>query len=103
MSSLLEPDASSIISASAESVSTSQTHSTKWRSASWKFCRRPTKEENQAYLYCAYCPDSTITPLYGTSVAENIKKHLKGYHQIIIEKPLSKNQLVVNQQLRQYY
>jgi hypothetical protein len=96
MSSLLEPDASSIISTSVESVSTSQTHSIKWRSATWKFYCRPTKEENQAYLYYTYCPDLIITPPYSTSVVENIKKYLKGYYQIIIETPLSKNQLVVN-------
>ena len=44
-----------------------------------------------------------ISSPYGTSIAENMKKHLKGCHQIIIEKPLSKNQMAVNQQLRQYY
>ena len=44
-----------------------------------------------------------ISSPYGTSIAENMKKHLKGRHQIIIEKPLSKNQIAVNQQLRQYY
>jgi hypothetical protein len=32
-----------------------------------------------------------------------MKKHLKGRHQIIVEKPLSKNQMAVNRQLRQYY
>jgi hypothetical protein len=32
-----------------------------------------------------------------------MKKHLKGRHQIIVEKPLSKNQMAVNWQLRQYY
>jgi hypothetical protein len=103
MSSLLELDASSIVSTSVELVSTAQTHNTKWRSPAWKFCRRPTKEENQAYLYCTYCTNSTISPPYGTSVAENIKKHLKGRHQIIVKKPLSKNQMAVNRQLRQYY
>jgi hypothetical protein len=32
-----------------------------------------------------------------------MKKHLKGHYQIIVEKALSKNQVVVNKQLRQYY
>jgi hypothetical protein len=102
MSSLLEPDLSFAASASAESTTTTQSHNTKWRSPAWKYCRRPTKEENQAYLYCTYCTDPTKPP-YGTAVAENMKKHLKGHHQIIVEKALSKNQVVVNKQLRQYY
>ena len=40
---------------------------------------------------------------YGTAIAQNMKKHLKTYHQIIVEKALSKNQVAVNKQLRQLY
>jgi hypothetical protein len=32
-----------------------------------------------------------------------MKKHLKGHHKITVEKALSKNQVTVNLQLRQYY
>jgi len=103
MSSLLEPDSSFIASASAESITTTQSHSTKWRSPAWKYCRRPIEGENQAYLYCTHCIDPTKGLLYGTAVAENMKKHLKIHHQIIVEKALSKNQVAVNKQLRQYY
>jgi hypothetical protein len=102
MSSLLEPD-SSFASASAESITTTQSHGTKWRSPAWKYCRRPIEGENQAYLYCTHCTDSTKGPPYGTTIAENMKKHLKSHHQIIVEKALSKNQVAVNNQLRQYY
>jgi hypothetical protein len=103
MSSLLKLDASFTISALAESVLISQTYSIKWRSFAWKFCRRPTKKKNQAYLYCIYCIDLIISSPYSTFIAENIKKHLKGRYQIIIKKPLNKNQMAINQQLRQYY
>jgi len=102
MSSLLEPDSSFAASASAESATTTQSHCTKWRSPAWKHYRCPTKEENQAYLYCTHCTDPTKLS-YGTAIAENMKKHLKGHHQIIIEKALSKNQVAVNKQLKQYY
>jgi hypothetical protein len=30
-------------------------------------------------------------------------KHLKRSHDIVVEKPLNKNQEIVNQQLKQYY
>jgi hypothetical protein len=101
MSSPSELDSSFLASASAESISTSQNR-TKWRSPAWEYCRSPTEEENQAYLYCAHCTDSEKSP-YGTSIAQNMKKHLKGHHQIIVEKVLSKNQVAVNLQLKQYY
>ena len=94
MSSLSELDSSFLASASAELISTSQNH-IKWRSPAWEYCRSPTKEENQAYLYYAHYTDSEKSP-YSTSITQNIKKHLKGYYQIIIKKVLSKNQVVVN-------
>jgi hypothetical protein len=101
MSSPSELDSSFLASALAESISTSQNR-TKWRSPAWEYCRSPTKEENQAYLYCAHCTDLEKSP-YGTSIAQNMKKHLKGHYQIIIEKVLSKNHVAVNLQLKQYY
>jgi hypothetical protein len=102
MSSSQELDSSFIASASVELESTTTSQSRKWRALVWKHCRDPTEEENQAYLYCTYCTDSTKSP-YGTSVSENMKKHLKGHHKITVEKALSKNQVAVNLQLRQYY
>ena len=94
MSSLSELDSSFLASALAELISTSQNH-TKWRSPAWEYYHSPTKEENQAYLYCAYYTNSEKSP-YGTSITQNMKKYLKGHYQIIIEKVLSKNQVAVN-------
>jgi hypothetical protein len=91
MSSLYELDSSFRASTSVESTTTG----TKWRSAAWKYYREPTKKENQTHLYCTHYTNSTKSPYY-TSIAENIKKHLKGHHQIIIKKVLSKNQVAVN-------
>jgi hypothetical protein len=103
MSSLLEPDSSFAASASAESSTTTQSQSTKWRSNVWEHCRRPTKDENTAFLYCSHCLlDSGKSP-YGTAIAQNMKKHLKTHHQIVVEKALSKNQVAVNKQMRQLY
>jgi hypothetical protein len=103
MSSLLELDSSFAASASAESSTTTQSQSTKWRSNVWEHCRRPTKDENTAFLYCSHCLlDSGKSP-YSTAIAQNMKKHLKTHHQIIVEKALSKNQVAVNKQMRQLY
>jgi len=102
MSSSHELDSSFIASASVELESSTTSQSRKWRAAVWNHCREPTEEENQAYLYCTYCTDSTKSP-YGTSISENMKKHIKVTHKIAIEKTLSKNQVAVNLQLKQYY
>jgi hypothetical protein len=69
MSSLLEPDSSFAASGSVESSTTTQSQSTKWRSNVWEHCRRPTKDENAAFLYCSHCLfDSRKSP-YGTAIA----------------------------------
>jgi penicillin V acylase-like amidase (Ntn superfamily) len=103
MSSSHELDSSFIASAaSVELESTITSQSRKWRAAVWKHCREPTEKENQANLYCTYCTDSTRSP-YGTSLSENMKKHIKVTHKIAIERTLSKNQVAVNSQLKQYY
>jgi len=46
--------------------------------------------------------DSGKSP-YSTTIAQNIRKHLKTHYQIIVEKALSKNQVAVNKQMRQLY
>jgi hypothetical protein len=78
MSSLSELDSSFLASASAELISTSQNR-TKWRSPTWEYYYSSIKEENQAYLYYAHYTDSEKL-LYGTSITQNIKKHLKGHY-----------------------
>ena len=82
---------------------TTQSLGTKWRSNVWAHCRQLTTDENQDHLYCSYCLVGLTPPPYGTSVSQNIKKHLKGRHEITIERALSKNQVAVNKQLRQLY
>jgi hypothetical protein len=80
MSSMLEPDSSFTPSALAESTTTTQSYSKKWRSPVWAYCRRPTKDENQDFLYCSHCSlDSTLLP-YGTTLSENMKRHLERHH-----------------------
>ena len=101
MSSLIKLDLSFTASASVESTMTTQ--STKWRSNVWAHCRHLTTDENQDLLYCSHCLVSSTPPPYGTSVSQNIKKHLKGRHKITVERALSKNQVAVNKQLRQLY
>src|SRR5579862_2529680 len=108
MSSLLEPDSSFVQSTSAESTTEStKIRSKKWKSPVWEYCRRPTADENQDFLFCAHCPPIP-TPedykgLYSIDLLTNMKGHLLRHYNIIIEKPLSKNQVVVNQQLKQLY
>jgi hypothetical protein len=86
-----ELNSSFIAFASVELKSTTTSQSRKWRALVWKHCRDPTKEKNQAYLYCTYYTDLTKSP-YSTSVSENIKKHLKGYHKITVKKALLQGQ-----------
>jgi hypothetical protein len=102
MSSTLELDLSFAPSALAESTTTSQGHSKK-RSPVWAYCRNPTKNENQDLLYCSHCLLDLTLPPYGTNSSENMKTHLRRHHQITIEKALSKNQAIIQQQLRQLY
>lgn len=104
MSSLLEPDSSFTQSVIAESTTSTDTLShdkRKWRSPVWQYCRRPILDKDQTHLYCTRClsdpthEDYKEGPFHGNYV-ENIKKHLKRHHGIIIEKALSKNQMEVN-------
>ena len=100
MSSLLELDSSFTRSAIGELTTTTQTHEKKWKSPTWRYYYRPAKDENQEFLYCAQYPlDLALSP-YSTKVSENIKKHLLRYHEIIVEKPLNKNQEELNVQLQ---
>jgi len=99
MSSLLKLDLSFTASALVATLSLG----TKWRSNVWAHCRHLTTDENQDLLYCSHCPVGSTPPPYGTSVSQNMKKHLKGCHEITVERALSKNQVAVNKQLRQLY
>jgi hypothetical protein len=112
MSSSIEPDSSFVQSATresatGESAATTQTHDKKWKSPVWQYCRCPTADEDQDHLYCAHCPpyptpEDYIEPYYAKH-SENMKKHLFRHHCITVEKALSKNQVEVNQQLKQLY
>jgi len=63
----------------------------------------PLEGEDPDLLYCSYC-DSTETESYGANNSSAITKHINRKHPlVIIEKSVSKNQEVVNQQLRQLY
>jgi hypothetical protein len=103
MSFILEPDSSIAPSALDESTTTTQSYSKKWKSPVWAYCRRPTKDENQDFLYCSHCLPDSAELLYSTTVSQNMKKHLKRWHEITVEKALSKNQVAVNKQLKQLY
>ena len=108
MSSFLELESSFAQSTATESIETFQSHDKKkWRALVWKFCRPPILGENQEHLYCPYCPPkpcpNDYKGLYNTKSSANMATHLKRHYNIIIEKPLSKNQEVINQQLKQYY
>jgi hypothetical protein len=99
MSSLLELDSSF---ATVESTTSILSHDKKkWQSPIWQYCRRPTLDEDQTHLYCTHCPSDPIHedykegPFHRNHV-ENMKKHLKRHHKIIVEKALSKNQVEVN-------
>jgi hypothetical protein len=111
MSSFLEAE-SSVQSTTVESTETetetSQSYDKrKWRAPVWKYCRRPTPDENQEHLYCPHCPPeprpADYEGPYNTKSSSNMVKHLERNHDILVEKPLSKNQEIVNQQLKQYY
>jgi hypothetical protein len=104
MSSTNELDSSFVRSATDESTTTTQTYNKKWKSPVWQYCRRPTADEkNQDHLYCTRCTLDTESEPYNTKSSENMKKHLFRHHQITVEKALNKNQVIVNQQLRQLY
>jgi BED zinc finger len=59
--------------------------------------------EDLDLLYCSYC-NSTETESYSANNSSAMTKHINRKHPlVIIEKSISKNQEVVNQQLRQLY
>jgi hypothetical protein len=101
MSSLHELDSSSLASALVD-LELEAPYSRKLRAPVWKHTRDPTEEENQAHFYCIHCNKETRKP-YHTALSENMKKHIQGYHKIPVEMAISKNQAMVNLQLRQYY
>jgi hypothetical protein len=108
MSSSIEPDSSFVQSTTAESITTTQTHDKKWKSPVWQYCRCPTPDEDQDHLYCAHCPPyptpkDYIEPYHAKHLENDIKKHLFRHHHITVEKALSKNQVEVNQRLKQLY
>jgi hypothetical protein len=101
MSSSHELDSSSLASTLVD-LELEASYSRKLRAPVWKHIRNPTKEENQAHFYCIHYNKETRKP-YHTSLLENIKKHIQGFYKIPIEMAISKNQAIVNLQLRQYY
>jgi hypothetical protein len=112
MSSSIKPDSSFVRSATGESAAgelaaTTQTYDKKWKLPVWQYCRCPTADEDQDHLYCAHCPPyptlEDYIELYHAKHSENMKKHLFRHHCITVEKALSKNQVEVNQQLKQLY
>ena len=101
MSSFLELESSFARSTTIESIKTFQSYNKKkWRALIWKFCRPPILGKNQEHLYCPYyppkpCLDNYKGP-YNTKSFANMATHLKRHYDIIIKKPLSKNQEVIN-------
>jgi hypothetical protein len=93
-------------SVTAESSTTTQTQEQskkKWKSNVWEFSRDPTTEERQDYRYCVVCSSDSTRPSYGGNHAGNMAKHLLRRHEIIVDKPLSKNEVEVQVQLRSLY
>jgi hypothetical protein len=90
----------------ADSVTTSRT-SKKGKKSSliWNHTREPLEHENQELLYYIYCDlDDEEKLLHGADNASSITKHIQRKHPYVeIEKGMSKNQLVVQQQLKQLY
>jgi hypothetical protein len=67
----------------------------------WAYTRQPLEGEDATLLYCAYhLLGDEEKLLYGSDTSSGITKHIqRKYPTIIIEKPLSKKQEVVKQQL----
>ena len=94
MSSSHELDSSSLASALVD-LEIEPSHSRKLKALVWKHTRDPTEKENQAHFYYIHCNKETRTP-YNTSISENMKKHIQGFHKIPVEIAISKNQAIVN-------
>jgi hypothetical protein len=68
----------------------------------WAHTREPLEHEDQKLLYCTYC-DINDKP-HSADNASSITKHIRSQHKtVIIEVGLSKNQEVVQQQLKSIY
>jgi hypothetical protein len=71
----------------------------------WNHTREPLEHKDQELLYCVYCDlNGEEKPPHGANNALSITKHIQRKHpHVKIEKGVSKNQLVVQQQLKQLY
>jgi hypothetical protein len=102
MSSFLDTTSSLTPSDAPEASSASHTKKKGKKSALvWAHTRQPLEGEDATLLYCTYCPlgDEEKLP-YGSNTSSGITKHIQRKHPaVIIEKPLSKKQEVVKQQL----
>ena len=103
MSFLYEADSSLAPSSTPESTTASQARKKgKKSSPIWAHTRLPLEGEDPDLLYCLYC--NLTTKPYGSNSSSAMTKHINRKHPlVIIEKTVSKNQEVVNQQLRQLY
>jgi hypothetical protein len=106
MSSFLQDaDSSYTPSVTADSVAASHTSMRtkgKKTSAVWAHTREPLEHEDEKLLYCTYC-DIDDKP-HGANNASSMTKHIRSQHKtVIIEKGMSKNQEVVQQQLKSIY
>jgi len=106
MSFLQEADSSHAPSTTVESTVGSHSRKKgKKSSPVWAHTRKPFEDEDQDFLYYSYCDiNDPIKKPYGIDSASAMTKHINRKHpHILIEKPLSKNQQAVQEQLRQLY
>ena len=99
MSFLHEVDSSIAPSVTLESTIASQAHKKgKKSSPIWAHTRLPLDSEDLDLLYCSYC---NSIELYSSNNSLAMTKHINRKHPlVIIEKPMSKNQEAMNQQLK---
>jgi hypothetical protein len=102
MSFLHEADSSLAPLVTPESTTASQARKKgKKSSPVWAHTRLPLDSEDPDLLYCSYCD---LTEPYGSNNSSAMTKLINRKHPlVIIEKPVSKNQEAVNQQLKQLY
>lgn len=105
MSSQLELDSSLSQLATVDSTMTAQAYDGKKRAPVWRYCRRPTVDEDPEYLYCLHCPQVSDDPNvpYGSKQSENMKKHIERKHGIAIEKSFNKTHEAAEKQLLTLY
>ena len=99
MSFLHKADSSLAPSVTPESITASQARKKgKKSSPVWAHTRLPLDSEDPDLLYCSYC---NSPELYSSNNSSAMTKHINRKHPlVIIEKPVSKNQEAVNQQLK---